>query len=357
VSWLACSALAACADAPEITRTQTQPLSPATLEWHVPSQSPFIYVAPRSDGSVLATTADDVLSIDPAGNASVVYDGPPPPNGPRPVVSEGSDGFLLPDSGQVGVHDASGAQQATIGVALNEYARFVPSSLRTFVPKVEALDPENGRVIEGRVFDEAGNLAKAFATPDLVKSRLTANHLLWATRTEIKKTKLDGSNVWTLPLPVQKLEAAADATRWIVNRGGDTRVVEIYAETTKIGASTFDRPIYNLAIAPNGTWAAACSKTTLRTFENGKLKKSIALGSVYPVSLDVADDGAVLLGLQDTKENTSVRWYDWKGTLLWSQSFAKDRNAYRPEVRFTPNGTGFVVRDAAGLSFFSRGVP
>lgn len=355
ISLLACLALAACSGKRESTAENRESLTAAVLKWKVPSQAPFVHVALRSDGSALATTHDDVVAIDTAGHASVVHDGPPPPQGPRPVVSEGSDGFLLPGNGQVRVYDASGGAKTKIALGINEYAVFVPGSLRTFVPLAESSDPEHGRVVKARVLDESGKVASTFVAEDLVQSRVTASHVLWATRKDLTKTKLDGSKVWTLPIRAQKLEASADAGRLVVNRGGDTRVVQLYAETKLLGSHTFDAPIWNIAIAPAGRFAAANSKTTLRIFDNGKQRASIALGNVYPVSLDVADDGAVLLGLQDGKKPaTRATLYDASGTSSWSQTFASDRNAYRPDVRFTPDGSGFAVRDAAGLSFFSR---
>lgn len=353
--WLAAAALAACSDEPERVDVQQQSLSGVQLVWHVPGQKPFVSVVPRSDGSALATTHDDVFSIDPTGAVTVVHDGPPPPQGPRPIIAEGSDGFLVPSKERVSVHDASGALKTEVPLGLNEYARFVPGSLKTFVPSVESPDPEHGRVLAARVFDESGAQSFAFETKDLVKSELTAGHLVWATRTELTKSTLDGSKIWKLPIRVQKLEASADAKRLIVNRGGDTRVVELYDESKKIGASTFEAPLWNIAIAPNGKFAAASSRSTLRIFENGKQIASMALGDVYPVSLDVADDGSVLLGTQTRKEPSSaVRLFDPGGDELWSKPFASDRNAHRPDVTFTPDGKGFSVRDAAGISFFAR---
>jgi hypothetical protein len=182
--------------------------------------------------------------------------------------------------------------------------------------------------------------------------------VFWATAGEWHKHKLDGSALWSLPIRVQRFELDYAGKRSIVQRAGDTRRVELYDEQSLIGQSTFDRPLYNLAIAPLGQYAAANSKTILRLFHGGKTVAQVQLGSVYPVSMDVADDGWMLVGIQDRRARASyVRMYDAKGVLKWSKTLPDERQAYRPEVRFTPDGKGFFVREKSTLSFYTREVP
>lgn len=362
--WILRSALAlgtlaalgiACADTPERTETRgaSQALG-AALKWTVASSEPFIDLAPKSDGSVLATTRRSVLAIDPAGNKTVLFEDKGKESVGPPHVLEGVDGFLVRTTKGAVVHDAAGAKTASLSLGTNEYARLIPGSLGTFAPHARSTDPENGSVDEGRVFSETGVLAAKFPSDGLLQSRTTKSSVFWATRSSLTKTKLDGGEVWSAPIAAHRFETDVVGRFFAVNRTGDTRVLELYEESNLIGKSTFDAPLWNVAIAPNGIYAAACSKKVLRLFKGGKLVATIPLAGVYPVSLDVSERGDVLLGTQDErKKTTGVSLFDASGAAVWNASFDEDTNAYRPDVRFMPDGKGFFVRGKAGISFYA----
>ncbi len=326
-------------------------------KWSVTSTKPFVYISPQGDGSVLATTRDDVVSIDASGAQTLLYDGPESAP-PSLVLAEGVKGFGVRAGGSIVLHDASGAKKASVPLEPLEYARLIPGSLRTFVPRAESIDGEHGRMLEGRVFDESGKLGAKFAATGLRQSRTSNDYVVWATGKQLTKTKLAGGDVWSLPIMVQRFEIDQQARFGIVNRAGDTRVVELFDEDKLLTKTTFDRPIWNLAISPEGKYAAANSKTTVRLFASGKLAKTWTLGSVYPVSLDVSDLGYVLVGVQDLQKHmSSVLLYDAGGALKWSQTFGVDHNAHRPEVRFGPDGAAFLVRTKQELSYFVMEAP
>ncbi|MBX3260069.1 MAG: hypothetical protein KF782_10285 [Labilithrix sp.] len=349
----------ACADSPERGETgaASQALAGPTLKWSVTSASPFVDLAPRSDGSAIAATKESVLSIDASGAKTTLYAGPPPVG--RPLVQRGAEGFLVPTGKGVSVHDATGTAKGAVSFGANEYARLIPGGLDTFVPRAESIDPEDVTIVEGRVFSQTGALAASFATSKLVKSRITKSHVLWATRSTLTKSSLAGATEWVnTSVQPHRFEIDDEGRAYIVNRSGDTRVVELYDKTTRLGAYTFDAPVWNIAIAPGGVYAAASSKSVAVVFKHGAVVGKVPLGGVYPVSLDVADDGRLLLGTQDrAKKTTGVALFDASGASLFSKPFGDDDDAYRPDVRFAPGGNGFFVRDRAGLSFYVTEAP
>ena len=61
----------------------------------------------------------------------------------------------------------------------------------------------------------------------------------------------------------------------------------------------------------------------------------------------------MLVGLQNhAAGNAMVRLYGPNGVLAWSKTLPNDTQAFRPDVRFTPNGLGFFVREKTTLSFY-----
>lgn len=346
-----------CADSPERTGSAaaggaSQALGVAGLKWKVTSPEPFIGLAPRSDGSALATTRTSVLAIDPTGTKTVLFEDKD--GAAHPYVQEGVEGFLVRTSKGAVVHDASGAKKSSLALGPNEWARLVPGGLGTFAPHAVSADAEDSAVDKGRIFSDTGALSATFSAEGLVQSRTTKSYVIWSTRKALVKSKLNGTAVWSASVAVHRFETDAAGRFLVVHRAGDTRVVELYDEAKPIGSSTFDTPIWNVAISPSGVYAAACSKTVARLFKGGKLQASIPLVGVYPVSLDVSDRGQVLVGTQDRqKKQTAVTLADPSGATVWNQIFDDDTNAYRPDVRFAPDGRGFFVREKSGLSFYA----
>jgi hypothetical protein len=341
----------ACADAPDGTDaavgTTSQELVTVSLKWS--NAGAFTALAPRSDGSALATTKGTALAIGPTGAKTTLYTG-----STTPRLQRGSEGFVVPIGKGAVVYDATGVRKGEVTYGANEYAKLVPGSLQTFVPHARSGDPENLDIDQARVFAPDGSLGSTFKTDNLAQSRLTKSHLFWSTRHAIVKSTLAGTTVWTSQVPAHRFEVDDPGRYLIVNQDGDTRVVDIYDGTARLGTSTFDAPVWNIAIAPGGAFSAANSKTVARLFNNGRLAASMQLGEVFPVSLDVSDQGYVLVGTQDRRRKvTVVTLYMATGAVAWNKTLGDDDNAYRPDVHFAPNGRGFFVRDRAGLSFYT----
>lgn len=351
----------ACGDSPEAgdhgepLGNAQQGLTTVTSKWSVASSAnaPFLDLAPRADGSALASTRQNVVSISPSGVRSTVFTGSASEGAPR--LHRGVEGFVVRNDKGANVYDAAGTRKGALAFGANEYVRLVPGSLSTFVPRAVSADPENSAVDQGRVFTMTGAQSASFATPGLVQSRATKTHIFWATRTGMKKTSLTGATVWSSSSIAAHQFETDDAGRYlVVNRSGDTRVLELYDQTTRIGASTFESPLWNIAISPTGQYAAGNSKAVARLFNGGKLVASVQLGGALPVSLDVSNAGSMILGTQDrAKKVTAVSVYGPNGALGWTKSFPDDANGYRPDVRFSPDGKGFFVRDQSGLSFYT----
>lgn len=336
----------------ERSGTRSQALGGVVSSWTVPSPAPFIEVASKSDGSALVTTREDVIRISPTGVKTVVYDGAPDTG--RPRVAEGVDGFFVSHAGQYRVYDGSGTQKASVAIAGGDYPRLVPGSLNTFWARTGTGDPETPRVMEGRLVNATGTVTASFGATDLTHSRVGKTHVVWATPTTVTKTSFSGATSWSKTLAVHALEIDDAAKFWLASRRGDTHIVDLFDGTTAIGSSTFESPVWNLSISPLGQWAAANSKGVARLFKAGKTQAQVQIGDVFPVSLDVSDAGYLLLGLQSRKnKNCLVKLYDSAGAEKWSKTLPADDNAYRPDVRFTPDGKGFTVREQSTLSLYT----
>jgi hypothetical protein len=347
---LACST--ACGDTPENIASTSQAVVGVVFKWSSLTNQRLAELAPRNDGSALASTREDVIAFSPNGTKTVVFDGTMS-NGP-PVLREGTEGFAVEKAGALDLYDASGAKKGSAPMSSLQYARLVPGSLQSFVPSVDPVGVEEGRVTQGRILSSTGAQVSSFPAGGLLQSRTTASHVVWATASALNKTTLAGANVWSMPIWAHKFEVSTNARYSIVNRGEAKKTVDLYDEKLKKGTSTFGRAVWNLAMAPAGQYAAANDKTSARLFKNGALQATVQLGTtVFPVSLDVSDLGYVLVTTHSPPlASSKVSLYDAIGVLRWSQTLPADSNAFRPEVRFTPNGLGFFVREKMKLSYY-----
>ena len=346
---LACTA---CSDTPENIASTSQAVVGVVLKWSSLTNQRLAHLAPRNNGSAIASTREDVIAFSTTGVKTVIFDGTKS-NGP-PILREGTEGFAVEKAGSLNLHDAGGAQIGSAPMSSLQYARLIPGGLQSFVPRVDPVGVEEGRVAQGRILSSSGAQVSSFAASGLLRSHTTATHVVWATAHTLNKTTLGGASVWSMSIWAHKFEVSANARFSIVNRGEATKTVDLYDEKIKKGTSTFGRAVWNLAMAPAGQYAAANDKTSARLFKNGALQANVQLGTtVFPVSLDVSDLGYVLVTTHNPPlANSKVSLYDATGVLRWSQTLPADSNAFRPEVRFTPNGLGFFLREKMKLSYY-----
>jgi hypothetical protein len=152
---------------------------------------------------------------------------------------------------------------------------------------------------------------------------------------------------------VRKIEISRDAVYGIVNSAFDSSKIHIYKEETELGNDNVDGPVWNIAISPDGRFAAASSQTRLHIYADGTRIAAIDLNLEYTVSVAVNNSGEVLVGGQKSGHGAHVALYDRDGALLWEESAGTDNSAWRPEVRFDTSGDHYFVRHKERLASYS----
>lgn len=332
-----------------------EPDAPVSVGWSsVPDDAThFARFLPLAAGGALASTREgDVYAIDSGGRETLLLAASEPPAPTRVVFNGTGDTFGILHEDGFSVYDAQGGKLSDLPLQPGFY-KLVPSGRRIYSPEVREDGPEDRTVINARILDGLGVVQASWPVPGLEISRLTSQHLVYATATELIKTTLAGTELWRTPVRVRKLAVSDDATRSIVNSARDSNTIHQFAEETMIGTDRFERAVWNLAISPDGRHSAATSQTELRMYQDGVLKHAIELPVEFAVSVDVNDRGGVLVGGQAARHVAYVALYDAGGALIWEDRSAPDDNAWRPEVRFDASGDHCVVRHKDKLTSYT----
>jgi hypothetical protein len=165
----------------------------------------------------------------------------------------------------------------------------------------------------------------------------------------VERYTLGGELRWRSPLRMRELQVAERADRALGVDAEDSRRVVHLARGERAGIAEFRAPIWNLAIAPSGRFAAATTKDRLHVFDDAVLTRSIALPLAYAVSLAVSDAGALLVGGQDAQHRGLVLVYDRGGELIEERRLPVDDHAFRPRVGFDRAGAAYSVVSRSGL--------
>jgi hypothetical protein len=353
-SWWLCACVKAIVAVAFLSGCGETPPVEVGLEWKVEAadRAPFVFVAPMADGGCLATTHTDVRLIDTAGAAELVFEGSFGPPRTRPVLNPTGETFGIFHGRGLTVFDRGGGELFEVPVEPLDYVRLIPGTKGVFVPEVERHGIEEGAVVAASVLDAGGSVEASFRTPGLEISRVTRNHLVYATRSELVKTTLTGEQVWRVAAELGGFELSADGQRIIANSSVDTRVVLHFLEAEEVGRTSLRETVWNLALSPSGSYSLATTKTRAVLFSEGKPKSDIQLRVEYANSAAVSNRGEVLVGGQDAKHGSHVYLFDADGNRLWTERFETDAQAWRPEVRFFPDGDRFVVRSKTGITSY-----
>jgi hypothetical protein len=310
------------------------------------------FVALTAGGALASSPMGDVYTIDSSGRGTLLLKGNEIEPRPRVVFNASGDTFGILRSNGFTFYDAQGTKLSTLPVRPGMY-KLVPSSQRIYSPEVHEQGPEDRMVINARILDRLGAVQATWPAPGLEISRITSQHLVYATTTELVKTTLTGTELWRTPVRIRKFKISADGVHSIINSAHTSNRIHHYKESTEIGTDTFDHPIWNLAISPGGRYSAATSQTELHIYADGITQHTIKLAVDYAVSVDVNDKGEVLVGGQAADHAGYVVLYDQGGSLLWEDRSGQDNNAWRPEVRFDSTGDHYVVRHKDRLSSYT----
>jgi hypothetical protein len=329
-------------------------LSAPSLRWKAKLDAPSIDVAPRPDGSLLASTRSAVYFVSPSGNAKPVAPLREKPPTERAILNPSGELFAVARGERLTLHGADGVAFDSAKIGSRDAVRLLPGRKGFVDPVVvDGDDPEGGEVRDAIVFD-AGHEVGRFSAPGLRATRPTADNVFFRTGSVVAKTDHKGQPLWSMQVAARLFEPDAAGRHLVLARNDDPRRVAVYEENKLKGDTGLKNPIWNVAMAPGGTFAAACSKNDLAVFTDGVRTGSNQLGEGRPVALAISDQGLALVGYQDpAKRRATVRGFDAKGAELWQIEVPYGEHAYRPDPRFFPNGKGFVVRHEEGLSAYN----
>lgn len=185
-----------------------------------------------------------------------------------------------------------------------------------------------------QIRDRRGRELARMATPGLRFTSLSDERVLAVMPESIASYDFAGALRWTAPLAAYSAAVARSADVVVVVDGADTRRVLHVAGGKVIKTAELRDPIWNVALAPHGAHTAVTTQRRLHTFEGGRLARSIALPVHAAVSLDIADDGSVVIGGQADDKRGVVLCYAPDGTLRSRALLAEARDGFSPRVSF-----------------------
>ncbi|MEJ2308074.1 MAG: hypothetical protein P8Z31_07410 [Gammaproteobacteria bacterium] len=335
-----------CGRAPEIAISPDWTYTPA-------NEKPLARFVPLADGKLLAATPDgEVIAIDDAGNETLLVPAVPSEYRPRVIFNATGDSFGILRGANFEHYDPQGTKISEIPFQAGTF-KLVPASRKIYSPEVREFGEDNRKVLNARILDSHGAVQATWPAPGLEVSRLTNQHLVYATSEELVKTTLTGAELWRVPIRVRKLRVSRDASHSIVNSAYDSGMIHTYKEETELGSDDLGGPVWNIAISPDGRYAAASTQTVLHIYADGTRVAAIDPGLEYAVSIAVNNKGEVLVGGQKSGHAAHVALYDRNGAMLWEESSGTDDSAWRPEVRFAPSGDRYLVRHKDRLTSYS----
>ncbi len=311
-----------------------------------PSGAPpgqLVDAAPRPDGSVLAATGDAVFDVDAAGQARPVA------RGGAVVLDPSGRAFGLRRDDALQLFDAAGQPLGALPAEPHALFKLAPGGRVVYAPRI-VLRREFGVVEDARLVRPDGTRLAEFPAPGLEISRLLADRLVYALPDTLRARALDGAELWSLRVPAHKFEVAGERTI-LVRRHVPGEVLH-FERDQRLSAARVEGVVWNLAIAPGARFSAATTRTTLTVFRDGTSTATVRLPVAYANSVDVSDRGDALVGGQDEKGVAALLLYDAQGTLLWHGQGGQDRAAYRPAVRFFPDGERFLVIERQTLTAY-----
>jgi len=329
--------LAAAAEAGAAVKVQPGPLVAA------PEGGVFVDAVFRADGSVLAATGDAVFLIDAAGQARLLG------RGERSILDPAGEGYGLWVKDRFELFDLSGQRRGSLPAPPLATFKLVPGSKLVYAPRTRVRE-EAAWVESARLVRPDGTVESESPAPGLQISRLLPDRIVYTLPGSLVARRLDGQELWRAPLRVHKLETAADRVI-LVPLYVPGRVVHL-DKGSRLSEEPVDGVVWNLAIAPGGSASAATTQTALYLFRDGKRAGQLRLPVAFANSLDVSDRGEALVGGQDREGTALLFLAGPDGTLLWSGRGGSDRGAYRPAVRFAPNGDRFLVLERRGLTIY-----
>jgi hypothetical protein len=232
------------------------------------------------------------------------------------------------------------------------YASIVPGQELVLVAE-NGLDPEIP-VTTHVHFQDRNGVTQRFATPGLTQLRLTPDHVVYTTRTELVRVTRAGVETWRRPIPLSRFEVSdngASLVGLLASAPNSIAHVDLATGNT-LGTTALGGTFWNLGIAPSGRFSAATTQDRVYLFDGATLARNLALPAKWAVSLAVADQGYAAVGAQQADHSSEVFLVGPAGTGLSRTTRPTENYAYYPALRFSPGSPRLIVSQSAGLTAF-----
>jgi hypothetical protein len=314
---------------------------------------PFGAGAFTTGSSFLANGPNGVISVSPTGGVTTLYS--TPGGGGRFVIDPSGGRFGVQNGKQFQTYDGSGNPIATYTVTNpGGFAMFVPNTNLVYIAQI-AGSGERTMVTGAQIFSPSG-LVASFATPGLRVARVTPTALVYATPTQLVQTTLAGVEVRRLNLAVVTFEVSASGGNLaaLLRAPGTSQIVHVNLSTgAATSPTTLAGTFWNLALAPGGRFSAVTTQTGLYVFDTGLLSRTESIPVTWAVSVDVSDQGYVAVGGQNSSQQGQLVLFGPGGTGSFSAAGSGELDAWRPAVRFVPNGQQVMMNGKSGLQAFN----
>lgn len=328
-----------------------RPILPAhpTQVWSIPSTAsdPFEQASTANDGTVLAATRSNVYRIAASGAATVVT---AIPSGGDAELDRNAMGFALKSSSSVTLYDRQGTALVDAAAGESDYVKVYPGAQRMLIANVRS-DMQTARVLGAQTV--GAGFAATMPSPGMLLSRLSNGYLHYSNGLQTIQLTQSGAESARIDLPLRHLE---------VNDNGDRMIGEVAHRGVSIvhvanglagDAQTLSEPVWDVAMSPDGVFSAVTSQTGVHVFATGRLLGSYGLPVRVASQVAISNKGELLIGGKTSDGKLIVLLLARNGTELWREVGDAETHAYRPDVRFYPQGDGFVVRGTSALKSYN----
>jgi hypothetical protein len=280
------------------------------------------------------------------------------PRRERIELSSSGRHFAVHRLGRLQIYDARGSQIGEVaGSAAGIQHKLLGNEPLVLVPVVIQAGFHDERITGYQIRTPRDTLIAQLSAPEARFTRPSAEHVTIVTRQGIEHYTLGGERRWTLELRVHDLAVAERAERMLVVSEDDPRTL-LHLDRGRVQQrASFRSPIWNIAIAADGRRSAVTTQDRLHLFDGGVLVRNISLPLAYAVSLDMEDDGRLLIGGQSADHLGLVFNYDFEGRLLATARLGMDDGAFSPEVRFLDLAGRYLARTRTAAKFGAFGTP
>jgi len=322
-----------------------------TSSWQVPNPGgvqfgPFVA---RTDGSVLATTESGAVSISSTGTVTTLLTG-----------TQRRKFVLHPDGSAFGEYSeqnfleyaADGSSLGTIPMTVPGSATFIPGSSN--LAFVYSDQQHEGRLAGISIASTSGVTATIPDAGGVDAVRTSPQGIVYNTLTELVKTTSAGVELWRKPIALRQLAASANGKLLVglLDQPGSTVVHVSLADGSIVSTLTLGAPAYDIVAANSGEYTLAGTKQEVFVFRNGLLDRRVPVPARYFATADVNDQGEVVVGGIANDGRAVIFLNGRSGSLSSTTTLTTETHAYRPWVRFYPNGSNFgAVTNSALVSY------